>query len=306
MKIAIFAAVLLLAACGKVGETLPPIIRIPQKIDKLSAVQSGYTVFLNWMNPSKYIDGNPATDTGMVHVFRNNMEIGMVAATAAGQPQSFPVDVKSRVGESLVFTIQLVVPKASKPSPISNAAPIQVVDVPGSPRNPSSTVDLGKIVLEWAPPELHPELVDAYIVQRSDKPPAAPVRVPRFEDTEYERDKTYTYTITAVRANPQIPGEGGLTHVVVATDKNPPAIPKGLSVQLLNNVVFVQWEQNTEPDWKDYQLFRSDRPGVPLVTTVANGYTDGDYVPGKGISYRILAEDVSGNPSPLSAPTPGP
>jgi len=305
VRIAIFAAVLLLAACGKVGETLPPIIRVPQKVDNLSAMQSGYSIVLSWTNPSKYIDGNSAADTGRVHVFRNNVEIGTVAATAAGQPQSFTVaDVKNRVGESLVFTIQLAVPKASKPSAISNAAPIQPVDVPGSPQKLNATVDLGKIVLAWDPPELNPGLVDTYMVQRSDKPAASPVRVPRFEDTEYEPNKTYSYTITAVTKS-GISGEGKLSGDVVAKDNKPPAIPGGLSVQQLNNVVFVQWEPNTEADLKGYQLFRSDR-AEPIKIDVANAYTDPDYVPGKGLSYEVLAEDVSGNKSLKSAPKPGP
>ena len=306
MRTAILAALLLLAACGKVGEPLPPIIRIPLKVDNLKAIQTGYDVVLSWTNPSKYVDGNPATDTGTVHVFRNDIPIGTVPATAAGQPQSFTVpDVRRWVGSEMTFAIQLVVPKSNKPTPVSNAFSIRPQDVPGSPRNFLATVDLGKIVLEWDPPQLKPELVDAYVVQRSDRPAATSVRVPRFDDTEYEPGKTYAYTITAVTQS-GIPGEGKLPGSVVAKDTKAPRIPAGLNVERFNDTtVLVSWEPNTEKDLKTYQLFRSDRPDVAIFR-VANGYPDADYVPGKGLSYRVLAEDVSGNTSPLTEPAPGP
>ena len=306
MRSGIFAAVLLLSTCGRVGDPRPPIIHIPRKVENLSAVQNGYKVALNWTNPSNYIDGNPATDTGVVHIFCNNDEIGRVAATTAGQPQSFAVDVTNSVDTLLTFTIQFVVPKASKPSPVSNAFSIRPAAVPGSPRNLVPTVDQGKIVLMWEAPERRAELVDSYVVQRSDRPVPSPVRARRFEDTEYDPGKTYTYTITAVRETTlQISGDGSLTAEVAATDKIAPVTPSGLEIQLINNEAFLLWDKNTEAALKGYQVFRSDRPGQPI-STVANGYSDREYVSGRGISYRILAEDISGNQSPISAARPGP
>jgi hypothetical protein len=307
VRSAIFAALLLLAACGKVGDPLPPIIRIPQKVDNLKATQTGYDIVLDWTSPAKYVDGNPATDTGVVHVFRNTEEIGTVAAAAAGQQQSFRIpDVRNSVGSRLVFTVQLVVPRG-KPSPVSNPAPIEPEDVPGRPLNLLAVVDKNKIALTWEPPALNPQLVDAYVVVRSDKP-ASPivVRTPSLDDEEFETGKTYIYTVTAVKGtNPQIPGEGVATREVVAKDNTKPATPTGLVIQLLDNTVFLNWEANTEPDLKGYQLFRSDRP-EPIFTGVENGHADRDYVPGRGITYSILAEDVSGNKSDPSAPKAGP
>src|SRR5688572_30549336 len=73
------AAILLFAAgCGKVGAPLPPIIRTPQAINDLSAVQNGYDIILTWTNPPRYIDGNPATDLSKVRVLRNGVDVAAV------------------------------------------------------------------------------------------------------------------------------------------------------------------------------------------------------------------------------------
>jgi hypothetical protein len=303
----LFAALFVLAACGKVGDPRPPIIRVTTRVDNLSGAQNGYKVFLSWTNPAKYVDGNPATDTGVVHIFLNGAEIAAVPATSAGQPQSFPVDVTKDVNNPLSFTIQLVVPRANKPSPISNAVTVTPVDVPGTPGPIVPIVDQGKIVLTWAPPVVRGDLAQAYLVQRSDRP--APLRVPlaRFEDSDFEVGKSYDYTVTAVRGtDPQIPGDGSVAATVLAKDETSPKAPAGLQIQLLASTAFLQWEQNSETDLKEYHVFRSDRPNVPIAVVVANAFGDPDYEPGKGISYEVLAVDDSGNPSKRSAPRAGP
>jgi hypothetical protein len=75
-----------------------------------------------------------------------------------------------------------------------------------------------------------------------------------------------------------------------------------LELQLLGDTVFLKWDANTEPDLKGYQLFRSDRPEQPIFTGNLTGHSDLGYVPGRGLSYWILAEDVSGNKSDRSLP----
>ena len=307
MRTATFAALLMLAACGKVGDPRPPIIRITTRVDNLSANQSGYKAFLSWTNPAKYVDGNPATDTGVVHVFSNGAEIATVPAAAAGQPQSFPVDVAVDVGRELTFTIQHVLSRASKPSPVSNAVPIRPVDVPGQPGEIIPTVDQDKIFLVWDPPGRNPELVAGYLVQRADKPVPVQVPTPRFADSEFEIGKTYIYTVTALRGNPQVLGDGTATQQVIAIDKTRPAMPVGLDIiSIGDDAIFLQWQQNVEADLKGYTVYRSDRPDAPIPVGNTNGYTDREYVSGRGIAYQVVAEDASGNKSEKSAAKPGP
>lgn len=307
MKTAVLLlALLLLSACGKVGPPLPPIIRIPEKVVDLSAVQTGDDIVLSWTNPAKYVDGNAASDLGVVHVFRDGVDIGTVEAIGAGQRQSYTVNVAGNIGPPATFTIQMILPKARRPPAVSNPYRIQPVDVPGAPRDLVPTVDKGEIVLKWQAPERKPELVDAYLVQRSDRPAPETVRTTQFKDTDYEAGKTYVYTITAVRANPQVPGAGNLRLPVEATDKTAPAIPVGVTVQLLGDLVFIQWMPNTESDLKGYRVIRSDKPTQPISEGRSTGIPDPEYVPGRGLSYRVQAVDDFDNVSDPSPPQPGP
>lgn len=294
----------LAAACGKVGDPKPPIIRIPQPVADLSASQTGYRVILSWTNPAKYVDDNAATDLGMVHILRNGVEISVVSATGAGQPQSFELDVAGEVGATSTFSLRLEVPRVRGVSPISNTASIQVVDVPGSPRNLVSVVDGFRILLEWQAPERNGQLADVYIVQRSDRPAAEVVSGTRFADAEFEPGKTYDYTVTAARgAQGQVRGLAGPTVSVVSTDKTPPVTPSGLVVQSLGAQVILRWRANTERDFKDVLVFRSDRV-EPIAATPVDGYVDSGYRP--GLAYQLAARDVFDNLSPRSAPQSGP
>jgi hypothetical protein len=261
-------------------------------------------VILSWTNPAKYVDENAATDLGMVHILRDNVEIAVVPATGAGQPQSHELDVAGEVGAKPTFSVLLAVPRGRSASPLSNAASIQVVDVPGTPRNLVSVVDGFRIVLEWQAPERNGQLAEVYIVQRSDRPAAAVVAGTRFADAEFEPGKTYDYTVTAARgAQGQVRGLTGATVSVVSTDRIPPATPAGLVVESLGAQVVLRWRPNTERDFKDVLVFRSDRT-EPIATTPVDGFVDPGYRP--GLSYQLAARDVFDNLSPRSSPQPGP
>jgi len=57
---------------------------------------------------------------------------------------------------------------------------------------------------------------------------------PEMEDAVYDRDRRYTYTVTATRGDaPRIPGNGNATLEVQATDRTPPAAPSGVTVEAL-------------------------------------------------------------------------
>ncbi len=295
----------LFAACGRVGDPRPPIIRMPEKVANFDVVQSAHDAVLTWTNPSKYVDNNPANDLGIVHVFENGAEIDAVQALGAGKKQSLRIDVSRKVGSTLRFTVQLV-PKKGKPSAMSEVMQLKPVDVPGAPGPIRDVVDLNKIALDWDPPTVFPMLADGYLIQRSDWPSPRRVDAAHFDDVDYETGKTYTYSVTATRGS--VPGAGVSTRQVVAKDERPPRKPIGVQVQMLSeNLAFITWDDSMrEPDWDHYVVYRSDRD-TPVKDNLGVGATDDStYVPGKGISYQIQSVDKAGNKSLKSDPAAAP
>jgi len=55
--------------CGKKGPIQAPLVKFPQKIENLNAVQRGDKVILVWANPTTYSDGSPITGTFEVELW---------------------------------------------------------------------------------------------------------------------------------------------------------------------------------------------------------------------------------------------
>src|SRR5215467_12398234 len=81
---------LLLPACGKVGDPLPPFMRISEPVKDLAVTQNGYDLILSWTNPPRYIDGSAATHLSLGHIRQNGGTLATVKIEAAGQRQSYP------------------------------------------------------------------------------------------------------------------------------------------------------------------------------------------------------------------------
>lgn len=292
---------ILACACGKVGDPKPPIVRTPEPIGDLRAVQSGDNVILTWTNPARYVDSNPATDLAVVRILRNGVEVAKETVKAAGQPQSYTLNIKDSLGADVRFDVRVETQRGRVS--MSNGTTIRPVEVPGAPRNLEAVVDQLKITLTWQAPEANGNLAEAYIVQRADRPAPQVVQMNRFEDREYEQGKTYTYAVTASRRpDGSIPGSAGVSVMVTANDTIRPAKPEGLEIELAGNGVFLKWTPNTEEDLKEYLVYRSDR--VEPFTTPVDGFPDVDYKP--GLSYQLEAVDLSGNKSERTAPKSGP
>ena len=306
MKLAAPAALLVLiltVACGKVGDPKAPINRTPQQINDLRVSQSGERVMLVWTNPGKYVDNNDINDLAFVRILQNGVEAKREVAGPAGQPQSSTVDVKDSLNTPLTFSVQLET-KRGKVSTLSTEVPIEPVDVPGVPGPLRFLVDQRRIVLDWNPPLSKPDLASGYLVQRSDRPAGEFVPTNHFEDADYEADKKYEYTVTAVRGEKRVAGTGGVSGSVTAEDKKEPAVPTGLVVDPAGTGVLLTWQANTERDFKEVWVYRSDRPAVILIRRSVNGYPDTTYLP--GLSYWLVAVDEFGNESEKSAPVAGP
>jgi fibronectin type 3 domain-containing protein len=311
MRIAILGICLLVAACGKVGDPQPPNIRIPEAVKDLNVNQSGYMLVLTWTNPARNIDGSAATNLARVQVRSGTSEPTIVNAGEAGKAQSYSLPVIPGVDAPRRFIV-VIETKQGKTSNPSNTASITPVEVPGTVADLRAVVDQRRITLVWSKPVEHPELANAYIVTRTDKP-AEPeiVSDSRYEDSQYQQGKTFTYQVTALRRvqDHDVTGTGVQTITVLVEDKTPPATPEGLDIVQSDTSAYLTWDANMETDLAGYHVFRSDRAEGPFKSTALslitkNVFVDPDYKP--GTYYSVSAVDEFGNESPRSAAFRGP
>lgn len=291
---------LLLTGCGKVGEPLPPFIRIPEAVHDLTVHQAGNDFILTWTNPAKYVDGSAATDLARIQIRSDDKIVATANVTAPAQAQSqiVPIDLSSTGRRS--FTVQVETARG-KLSPVSNAASVMPVEVPGRVTGLHAVVDQRRIMLLWNRPQERPELADAYLVSRIEPAESQVVSETRYEDTRYQPGTSYTYQVTAMRG--MIPGVGPESVTVVIEDRTPPQAPMGLDMVPSDTGAFLTWTANSETDLAGYRVFRSERSegGYMPVTdrlNTTNGFFDPDYRP--GLYYAVSAVDEFGNESARS------
>ena len=291
MKRAVLCFVLLLTGCGKVGEPLPPFIRIPEAINDLAVRQSGNDLVLTWTNPARYIDGSAATDLSRIQIRSNDSVLTSVKVTAAAQQQSLTIPVGAAFDVLRSFAA-MAETAGGKMSGISNTVSISPAVVPGRVGRLLAVVDQRRITLTWERPQEHPELADGYQVSRVEPAESQLVRVTRYEDTRYRPGEMYTYQVTAMRG--MIPGVGPEVVSVMIEDKTAPQVPTGLDIVPSDTGAFITWSANSETDLSGYRIFRNQMPvsDRPITT---NSFFDPDYRP--GISYAVSAVDEFGNES---------
>jgi len=90
-------------------------------------------------------------------------------------------------------------------------------------------------------------------------------------------------------------------------DTTPPNTPTGLNATGAAGAISLTWNANSEGDLAGYRLYRSASNAGPYVTindgAIVSGtsFSDTPVIDGVPVFYKILAEDVSGNRSALSA-----
>jgi hypothetical protein len=203
------------------------------------------------------------------------------------------------------------------------------------PQGLAATVAEDGISIRWTPPPAIPTISDdadgsrvaGYNVYRAEEPgalpakplnitpikPIMPLGVVEYRDGDFQFDKTYYYSVSAIGDFGEDSGGDSATSVegarsealaVVVCDVFPPAPPENLTVVAEDGNVTLFWTPSPSPDVAGYRIFRKkggDAAWERLQPELIGGLSYRDAVAGGGSAkdmvYGIEAVDKSGNAS---------
>jgi hypothetical protein len=331
---------LLLAACGRKGSILPPLVLVPQPAENVRAAQQGDRVILEWSNPSAYIDGTPLAGIGAVEIWAadraesypagarllkslsGNELAALPTGGAAGAKTliySFVPDAKDRMGKPLVLAVRVWDARKKRLSVFTPAAAMTYVLVPKPPLGLRVSVAENRIQLRWDAPAGNidgsaPAALKGYNVYRSEAGGARvrlngrPFPESAFDDVDFVFGKTYTYLVRASATDAEPYAESADSPVAVVTPKDvyPPAVPAGLTAAAGGSVITLLWDAGREPDLAGYRVWRrtAGRGEFKPLTDrpiAENTYSDATVTAGVRYEYTVSAVDKAGNESARSA-----
>jgi predicted small lipoprotein YifL len=226
--IAVLLACAAAAGCGKKGALLPPLIRTPQKAEAMTILQRGATLFVEWKNPVKSVDGSPLAGVSEAEVWVLEEE---KAKAVPGPMTAKDFEGKARLAASLkkdglaasVYPYSMagknpaslkvrfavrVRDGRSRTSELSDPVAFDPQVGPGPPQELAARVLEDRIELVWKAPAANfdgstPTVVSGYNIYRrgKDGPDAlvnpSLVREPRYEDRDFAFGAPIRYFVRA-------------------------------------------------------------------------------------------------------------
>jgi hypothetical protein len=258
---------------------------------------------------------------------------GHIHFTDSLRPQDF---VQHR--DSLaVYTVRTQISE-KKPSANSNVASVQVFAPLDAITDLRAEVTHAAIVLTWTPPTSSPAgstpTLGVYHIYRGTPDSAtstagtaalksplvkiADAQGPPFQDTQFEFNASYVYSVRSIAQYPNAALESADSNLAVVTphDTFPPAAPQDLIVALVPAQpgapahLELSWAISSETDIAGYNVYRSEQAGAPgsRVNTdplPTPAFRDMNVQPGHRYFYSVTAVDRAGNESPASAAVSG-
>jgi hypothetical protein len=300
--LALALSLAVLAGCGRVGDPLPPFVRIPEPAVDFAVSQDAYNLLFQWTSPARNVDFSASTDLAFAEVLADGDIVGRVEAMA-GLAQALEIDARGIAGVDRVYVVRFVT-EEDRLSQASNAVPFTVVEVPEGGVLPAALVDQGMVRLTWTAPSGRPELATAYRVYRTDDLLATRIPGTRFDDTTFEAGLEYRYRVVPLREVDARTVEGAPyeTLVVEAVDRTPPGPPLNPDAVTFAGGAFLRWEAGPESDLALYRIYRLEDGGSD--DAVGESATTGFNAVGaeSGAVYAITAVDGDGNESGRSTP----
>jgi hypothetical protein len=312
----ILFAFVALVGCGARGEPLYPALNIPTRISDLIVIQRGDKLDIRFTVPKLTTEGlvvkqissvdlriGPTPSNGFSeNDWANGAQRIQVSPVPEPGPARAEEPVKDLVGKAMVVGVRLGNTKG-RMSDWSNFVPLTIEAPLAKPANVKAENVAEGVRLTWNEPNLTAFRV--YRKTEDEKQPnllASPDK-PEYVDTTTEYGKTYQYFVQGIHDKTE--SDVVESNAVTPKDVFPPQVPTGLTALVGLGAVELAWTRNTESDFKEYRVFRSEENGPYM--QVAAGlegpiYSDHQIVTGKHYRYTVAAVDQAGNQSQPSEP----
>ncbi|MBI4891902.1 MAG: hypothetical protein HY821_14845 [Acidobacteria bacterium] len=306
-----------LVGCGYIGDPMPPALNIPVPIEDLRGIQRGARIYLSFTASLE------ATDKVMLKSLS-----GLELRVGVNQPGGFDmerwlqsssqIDVKPGSGEiqvetpsapwegkQIIFAARSIGP-TGRPARWSNLLVLNIAAGLKPPEDLTLTGTPRGVFLQWkgAGPQWR-----VWRQAEGEQEPAVigTAGEPGWLDQTAEIGKSYSYTLQQLIPTGTATVESDLSKTVTIryADRFPPATPTGFAAISGLKTIELNWDRNTEPDWKSCQVYRAEGDGPlrklgPPIS--AASFSDTTAASGKKYRYAISSIDESGNESAPCAP----
>lgn len=285
----------LLAACGKVGDPLPPIPKAPLIVNELAAVQQGTSIVLSFpvaketrTDKLKRVDIYRLLESVNAPPGITTEDYAVRAALIASLPEAQlptnvsvvtyidPIDFKVANDQTRYRYAVRLVNRDDRAADLSNYAtltPYSTVAEP--PLSLQATVTQTQVEVTWQPPAANlngsqPANVLGYNLYRREgqqliKVNKDALKEPRYVEKQFQFGTTYEYIVRALSLprvgaplSELIESNESLPLAVTPQDTFAPTAPTAISIASRGGIISLFWAPNPEADVIGYHVYRSE------------------------------------------------
>lgn len=287
-----------LSCIGKRKPPLPPIERIPQRVE-ISGFQRGDSVILSWKMPARNAADKSVLNIDSIDIFRLAEPLSSPLSLSEENFASRSTLIKNlpvkdsdfglktmTYADKLEFAGQAVrlryairfVNRSGQKAAFSNFLLIEpAARIAKAPASLSAELSQDEITLEWTAPETNvdgskPANVLGYNIYRADSAKVAakllnktPVGDPKYSDKFFEFGKAYLYFVRSVSlgsgGEPVESAESNVTGIE-PKDTFAPSAPAAITIAAAPGSISIFFAVNPEKDIAGYKIYRSTDPDV--------------------------------------------